>query len=71
MTIRIAIRDGGYVATVTPPHADVHQWQSGAPKTGRELVDALLNLGCHQTDIGDAFYEVDPDWIEHLDRQPK
>jgi hypothetical protein len=27
-----------------------------------ELVEALLGLGCHQSDIGDAFYEADPEW---------
>jgi hypothetical protein len=68
MSIRVAFRDGGYVAAVTPPHG-TSRWESGAPTTGRELVDALLNLGCHQTDIADAFYEIDPDWIEHLDRR--
>jgi hypothetical protein len=26
------------------------------------LVAALLALGCHQTDIGDALYEADPEW---------
>jgi hypothetical protein len=29
-----------------------------------ELVAALLGLGCHQTDIGDAFYVADPDWLD-------
>jgi hypothetical protein len=29
-----------------------------------ELVAALLGLGCHQTDIGDAFYTADPDWLD-------
>jgi hypothetical protein len=27
----------------------------------------LREHGCHQTDIGDAFYEADPDWLDHLD----
>jgi hypothetical protein len=26
------------------------------------LVAALVARGCHQTDIGDALYEADPDW---------
>jgi hypothetical protein len=28
-----------------------------------ELIDKLRALGCHQTDIGDAFSEADPDWL--------
>jgi hypothetical protein len=27
-----------------------------------ELIDALLERGCHQRDIGDAFFEADPEW---------
>jgi hypothetical protein len=71
MSIRVAFREGGYVATTTPPHGGNSTWESGAPTTGRELVDALLKLGCHQRDIADAFYAIDPDWIEHLDRRPE
>jgi len=26
------------------------------------VVAALRDRGCHQTDIGDAFYEADPEW---------
>jgi len=28
-----------------------------------QLVQQLLNLGCHQTDIGDVLYELDPKLI--------
>ena len=28
-----------------------------------ELIKKLLALGCHQTDIGDALYEIDPKLI--------
>jgi hypothetical protein len=28
------------------------------------LVSALEALGCHQTDIGDAMYQADPDWLD-------
>jgi hypothetical protein len=28
------------------------------------LIDALAELGFHQQDIGDAFYEADPDWLD-------
>lgn len=29
------------------------------------LVEMLLGCGCHQIDIGDAFYDADPDWLLH------
>jgi hypothetical protein len=47
------------------------KWECGAPMTGHEPVDTLLEIGCHQTDIADAFHDADPDWIEHLDRRPE
>ena len=28
-----------------------------------DLVAALRERGCHQTDIGDAFDEADPEWL--------
>jgi hypothetical protein len=28
-----------------------------------ELIAALRDQGCHQTDIGDAFYAADPEWL--------
>jgi len=31
------------------------------------LIGALEQLGCHQTDIGDALYEADPFWLNKLD----
>jgi hypothetical protein len=70
--LRVKIQDGGYVATVTPPHlTGTEQWESDAPMSGRDLVNALLELGCHQQDIGDAFSAVDPDWLHHLDSRPR
>lgn len=40
-------------------------WQTAQPLPAKVLVDQLLLLGKHQTDIGDAFYEADPDWVEY------
>jgi hypothetical protein len=31
--------------------------------TQDELIHALLQLRCHQQDIGDAFEEADPGWV--------
>jgi hypothetical protein len=30
--------------------------------TNKELISALRERGCHDTDIGDAFYDADPEW---------
>ena len=29
-----------------------------------KLVAEWLELGCHQSDIGDAFVEANPDWLD-------
>jgi hypothetical protein len=60
-------RDGdGYLAEVTPPHAGGTTWSTSVPVGARELVRELTRRGCHQTDIGEAFYEADPAWILKL-----
>ena len=63
MSIEIRRVDGLYEAEVTPPHGNRSLWRSPQPMTRIELIDALRDLGCHQTDIGDAFYEADPEWL--------
>jgi hypothetical protein len=39
-------------------------FSSIAPMTKGEVIDSLLGCGWHQQDIGDAFYEADPDWVD-------
>jgi hypothetical protein len=65
--VPISIRkaDGVYTAQVTPRHGD-RPWAPERPLSAKELVDALRGLGCHTTDIGDAFYEANPDWLEEV-----
>jgi hypothetical protein len=65
VTMAIAIKRVGslYEATVTRPHGDGSDWTTPRPLTRDELVAALRERGCHQTDIGDAFYEADPEWL--------
>ena len=63
MAIKIEKVDGGYVARVTPPHGDGRPWASDHPQSADALVAELQRRGCHQTDIGDAFYEADPNWL--------
>lgn len=53
-----------YVAEVTPPHGRGSAWSSPEPMSRDDLIAALKACGCHQTDIGDAFYEADPDWLD-------
>lgn len=61
----ITIRRVGetYLAEVTPPHGDGVSWSSPRPVGRDDLVAALRQMGCHQTDIGDAFFDADPDWL--------
>jgi len=52
-----------YAVRATPPHVQ-EAWVSASPLPMRALVNELQLRGAHQTDIGDALYEVDPDWIQ-------
>ena len=63
MAILVRRVDGLYEAEVTPPHGGGVPWNSPAPLRREELVEALGARGCHPTDIGDAFYEADPEWL--------
>jgi hypothetical protein len=62
VAISIYRADNKYVVSVSPP--DGSPWRSNQPMTVDEIVNKLLSLGCHQTDIGDAFYAADPFWTE-------
>lgn len=63
MPIVIRRTDKGYEAHVSPPHCAGKPWQTIAPLDRDSLVRELLSRGCHQQDIGDAFDEVDPEWL--------
>lgn len=52
-----------YEATVTPPHWDGIAWSTTRAMTTNDLVAALRERGCQTTDISDAFYEADPEWL--------
>jgi hypothetical protein len=56
--------DGRYSATVSPPHGGARPWETPSPIAADELIDRLREQGCHQTDIGDAFYAANPNWLE-------
>jgi hypothetical protein len=34
-----------------------------------DLDKQLYELGCHVTDIGDAFYEADPNWLDRASEE--
>ena len=64
MAIRITKVDRGYVAEVTPPHGGGAWWSSDDPRSADDLIELLRDRGCHPTDIGDAFYQADPSWLD-------
>ncbi len=51
-----------YEAMVTPQHGGSEAWSTPRPMPRDALIAALRDRGCHRSDIGDAFYEADPEW---------
>lgn len=66
MPIEIERVDGGYIARAHRT-VDGAEWSTSEPMTVNALVAALFKMGFHQQDIGDAFYQADPDWVEHAE----
>jgi hypothetical protein len=64
MSITITKVGPNYVAEVTRPHGSGTRWMSPRPVTPDDLIAAMRDMGCHRTDIGDAFYAADPSWLE-------
>ena len=62
MSIYIQKVLGGYFCQATPPHTQ-GEWRTPDVYTRDEIIDALIQRGAHQTDIGDAFYAADPEWL--------
>jgi hypothetical protein len=55
--------DGLYTALATPP--DVSEvWSTTEALGTGQIIHELLKRGAHQTDIGDAFYDQDQDWVK-------
>jgi hypothetical protein len=55
------VGDGSYSAEVTPSHGGGTPWATPEPMSRQGVITALRDRGCHQTDIGDAFYAADPE----------
>ena len=66
MGIQIKRIDEGYMVEASGSDT-VGSWAMDTPLGVRAIVEKLLSLGWHQTDIGDAFYAADPGWIGRRD----
>ena len=53
---------GGYRVAATPPHTRV-DYHSPEALSVAQVIEELTKRAAHQTDIGDAFYAANPDWI--------
>lgn len=65
MHIKIQKINNLYSAQVTPSNENIAEWATDTPLSCEILIEKLKKLGCHQTDIGDAFYEADPNWLSN------
>ena len=66
MTITVTHSDGRYAAEVTEDGDDDATWRTESGLTAKGLVDALAKHGCRHTEIGDAMFAVNPDWLSEL-----
>jgi len=65
--LRVAKVGDLYKATVTElPWSESEYWVSGTMQRS-ELIRALSDRGWHSTDISDAFYAADPEWLARGD----
>lgn|GEM_PF-4886924 len=55
--------DGLYTALATPPNVS-EAWSTTEALGTDQIIHELLKRGAYQTDIGDAFYDQDPDWVK-------
>ena len=63
MVLKITkVGDNRYDAKSVPPDKR-GIWATKEPLSIDQLIEELKKQGYHQTDIGDAFYETDPDWL--------
>jgi hypothetical protein len=63
MTIEITRVGKSFTAKITPPHGGGAYWRTEKPMELDDLINELLSLGCHQQDIGDVLFEIDPGLI--------
>jgi hypothetical protein len=66
VAIKIAkVGEGLYSAELTVPDMPsvTAKWSTPEPMGVDRLIKELTKRGAHQIDIGDAFYEADPNWL--------
>ena len=66
MTITVTFADGRYAAEVVPDGDAGASWATESGLSAKELVDALAGHGCRHTEIGEAMFAVNPDWLSEL-----
>jgi hypothetical protein len=59
-----------YTARVSPPDS-ARTWATPEPMTAKNLADKLQDLGCHTTDIADAFVSANPNWLDSVSVAPE
>lgn len=64
MPIRIRRVGELYAARVTLPHGCGEPWSTPSALHLLELISQMEEIGCYQTDIGDALLEADVLWQE-------
>ena len=66
MSIKIRKAGQRYLAQLTLPDMPAvdSEWSTSEPMDRDQLIEELRQRGAHPTDIGDAFYSADPDWLE-------
>lgn len=63
MTIR-STGTGAVVTKVVDSPPEGAYWRSLSPVTAWEILERLLDLGCHSTDITYALHAADPGWAD-------
>jgi hypothetical protein len=63
--IKIKLEGSRYWVDADPAGAEsrVSAYRTIAPVSIEVAIAVLRSHGWHQTDIGDAFYEADPEWL--------
>jgi len=68
MTLTIFKRGDLYQVAVSTPETE-RSWRSSQPLTSIEVFEKSARLGCHSTDISDAFCAADPFWARKHDAE--
>jgi len=67
MAIVIKKKGELYLAEASSVIFEGRDWKTKEPMGVDSIIEKLLSLGYHQSDIGDALYNVDPDLVGGVD----